>query len=124
MTVDDRDAEQPAADPDRNAESQSGPGSAPTDEGQPAHQLPDGQLLQVPPDASTSEAAAIVAAIGAHVRDRRAAAAAAAEDDEPTWQGRKWRFAGRLASTQDHPGRVPDGAPADAWSAAGRADRF
>lgn len=79
--------------------------------------------VDVPDDASPTEAAAIVAAIGAHVRDQEAAAAAA-ERDEVTWHGRKWAFAGRLASVRGATARVPDEAPTDAWTAAGRTDRF
>lgn len=112
MTVDDRDAEQPKAEP----------GSV-----EPAsrtQQLDDGVTVELPPDASTSEAAAIMAAIGAHLQDRVAAAAAADGEKTGTWQGSKWRFAGRLANTQEHPGRVPDGAPTDPWTASGRSDRF
>jgi hypothetical protein len=80
--------------------------------------------LSIPDDADGDEAAAIAAAVGAHLTDLERAAAAAAGDDEPTWTGRKWAFAGRLDSTAGRSGRVPDGAPADDWTAAGRADRF
>ena len=83
--------------------------------------------LSIPDDADDGEAAAIAAAIAAHVSDtERAAAAAAAETDpEPTWNGEKWGFAGRVASTggrRIH--RVPDGAPTDKWTAAERVARF
>ncbi|GGM54644.1 hypothetical protein J2752_000663 [Halarchaeum rubridurum] len=85
--------------------------------------------VEAPPSASDAEAAAALAAVGAYLDEERAAlaaAAAAASDDDPSWDGAKWRFAGRLAATgADGRGeRVPDGAPTDAWSAAGRADRF
>jgi hypothetical protein len=85
--------------------------------------------LSIPADADDEEAAAIAAAIAAHVSDgERAAAAvaaAAAADSEPTWNGEKWTFAGRVdATTGRQIGRVPDGAPTDRWTAAGRADRF
>lgn len=82
--------------------------------------------LSLPDDADAEEAAAIVAAIGAHIRDQQAAAAAAAaEGDEDTWQGEKWTFAGRIEGLQGRSlQRVPDGAPTDAWTAASRADRF
>lgn len=94
------------------------------DRTQPSEQLlPAGTRVDLPDNASPSEAAAIMAAIGAHLRDQEAAAAAA-EDDGPTWQGRKWAFAGRLESVAGTGHRVPDGAPTDAWAAAGRTDRF
>jgi hypothetical protein len=92
--------------------------------------MPDDLIdrLSIPDDADDAEAAAIAAAIAAHLSDAEraaAAVAAAAAKSEPTWDGRKWRFAGRLDSTADRRiGRVPDGAPTDAWTAAGRADRF
>ena len=86
--------------------------------------------VEAPPAASDDEAAAVIAAVSAYLDEERAAlaAATAASDDEEseTWDGAKWRFAGRLAATgaDGRGGRVPDGAPTDAWSAAGRADRF
>lgn len=84
--------------------------------------------LSIPADADDEEAAAITAAIAAHVSDgERAAAAvaAAAETSEPTWDGERWRFAGRMESTSGRRiGRVPDGAPTDGWTAAGRVDRI
>jgi hypothetical protein len=84
--------------------------------------------LSIPDDADDEEAAAIAAAVAAHVGDTEraaAAAAAAAQGSEPTWDGEKWGFAGRVASTGGcRIGRVPDDAPTDKWTAAGRADRF
>ena len=84
--------------------------------------------LSIPDDADDGEAAAIAAAIAAHVSDTEraaAAAAAAARGSEPTWDGEKWGFAGRAASTGGRRiRRVPDGAPTDKWTAAGRVDRF
>ncbi len=81
--------------------------------------------LTVPADAGPEETAAITAAVGAHLRDRAAAAAAAAaDDDEETWDGRRWTFAGRIQAVDGRAARVPDDAPTDAWTAAGRADRF
>ncbi|WP_435095175.1 acc operon protein [Halarchaeum sp. P4] len=83
--------------------------------------------VDAPESASAEEAAAVVAAIEAHLSEQRArlaAAARAARQDEPSWDGEKWRFAGRLEAIGAEGGRVPDGAPTDAWSAAGRADRF
>jgi hypothetical protein len=81
--------------------------------------------LDIPENADSEEAAAIIAAIGAHMRDQEAAAAAADGDDEETWYGEKWTFAGRLEGLQGRSiRRVPDGTPTDAWTAASRADRF
>jgi len=82
--------------------------------------------LTVPADAGPEETAAITAAVGAHLRDQAAAAAAAAAESEPepTWDGERWRFAGRLDAVGHSAGRVPEGAPTDDWTAAGRADRF
>jgi len=80
--------------------------------------------ISVPEDASDEEAAAIAAAVQSHLAAQAAAAAEAAEDDEPTWDGKKWAFAGRVEALGGRTVRVPDGAPTDAWSAAGRRDRF
>ena len=87
------------------------------------------ERLSLPDDADDGEAAAIAAAIAAHVADTEraaaAAAAAAATDPVPTWDGEKWGFAGRVASTGGRRiRRVPDGAPTDKWTAAGRVERF
>ncbi|WP_254425886.1 hypothetical protein [Haloprofundus sp. MHR1] len=81
--------------------------------------------LVIPADADADEAAAIAAVVGAHLRDQQAAAAAAAaSESEETWDGSRWRFAGRVDALQGRTVRVPDGAPTDAWTAAGRTDRF
>jgi hypothetical protein len=80
--------------------------------------------LTIPDDADDAEAAAIAAAVGAHLTDQQAAAAAAAAETEPTWEGKRWAFTGRMESIQGRSIRVPEGAPTDAWAAAGRADRF
>jgi hypothetical protein len=88
--------------------------------------------LDLSADATDAEAAAIAAAVAAHLRDTDAAAAAAvaaaraAEHETASWTGRRWAFAGRIAAVRGRaPGRrVPDGAPRDAWTAAGRSDRF
>ena len=76
--------------------------------------------------ADPEEAAAVAAAIGAHLRDRELAAAAlAAEDDgEDGWTGRKWQFAERLGRAAGRSVRVTEGAPDDPWTAAGRVDRL
>jgi hypothetical protein len=84
----------------------------------------DDRRLSIPPDATPEEAAAITAALEAHLATVRAAAADDTET-EPGWTGRRWAFAGRLeATTGDAGRRVPDGTPADAWTAAARRDRF
>ncbi|MCU4925282.1 hypothetical protein OB905_04680 [Halobacteria archaeon AArc-dxtr1] len=80
--------------------------------------------LDIPADADDEEAAAIAAAIGAHLRDQELAAAAAAVDDEPSWDGKRWAYAGRIRSQQARSVRVPRTAPTDPWTAAGRTDRF
>jgi len=101
------------------AASESG-GTAPADDDAAAL---DG--LSIPDDADDAEAAAIAAAVAAHVRDgERAAAAAAAGDDEPDWEGERWSFASRVDRLQNRSVRVPVDAPTDPWTAAGRADRF
>lgn len=76
----------------------------------------------IPDDASREEAAAIVAALGAHLGDQeRAAAESGAEE---TWDGKRWAFAGRIAALQGRQVRVPSNAPTDGWAASGRTDRF
>jgi len=83
----------------------------------------DGGTLAVPADATAEEAAAIAAAVGAHLRDQEAAAATAAAgagDAEDTWDGRRWQFAGRLEGLGGLGGRVPRDAPTDGWTAVGR----
>ncbi|WP_410766848.1 acc operon protein [Haloferax sp. DFSO60] len=79
--------------------------------------------LSIPDDADPEEAAAIVAAVGAHIRDQLAVAAANGEK-EPTWNDKKWQYAGRLDSVTGCAQRVPNGAPTNAWAASGRTDRF
>ena len=81
-------------------------------------------VVEIPPTATEEEAAAILAAVGAHIRDREAAAAAAAASAEPTWEGDRFTFAGRIEQTQGRSVRVPTEAPRNAWTAAGRTDRF
>ena len=83
----------------------------------------DAPTLSIPDDADDEEAAAIAAAVGAHLRDAERTAAAAT-DAEPTWEGERWTFAGRVEASQGRSVRVPENAPRDAWSAAGRTDRF
>ncbi|MGM0398006.1 MAG: acc operon protein [Halobacteriota archaeon] len=78
--------------------------------------------LAIPDAADVEEAAAIAAAIGAHLNDRDRAAATT--DETPSWHGREWAFAGKLERTTACSRRVPKTAPTDPWSAAGRSDRF
>lgn len=75
--------------------------------------------LSIPADADGDEAAAIAVAIREYLAEVESDTS-----DEPSWNGRRWAFAGRLESLGGRGARVPDGAPTDAWSAAGRADRF
>lgn len=86
----------------------------------------DPETVDLPAAASDEEAAAIMAALGAHVRDQRAAAATADEEGarSASWDGHRWAFAGRAAALQGREVRVPTGAPRDAWTASGRSDRF
>ncbi|WP_278002241.1 hypothetical protein [Natrinema caseinilyticum] len=86
--------------------------------------LPGGASIQLPDDANDEEAAAIVAAIGAHLHDQALAAAAAAAGGEETWDDKRWAFAGRVREQQHRTVRVPRNAPRNAWAAAGRTDRF
>lgn len=79
-----------------------------------------GTTLAIPDDASEAEAAAIAAAIGSHLRAQEAAAG----DEEPTWEGERWTFAGRIEGVRGSAVRVPLGAPTDRWAAAGRTDRM
>ncbi|WP_408958735.1 hypothetical protein [Natrinema sp. 74] len=86
--------------------------------------LPGDVALDLPDDADDEEAAAIAAAIGAHLHDRALAAAAAAAGGDETWDTKRWAFAGRVRAQQHRTVRVPREAPTDAWSAAGRTERF
>ncbi len=79
----------------------------------------DGVQFKLPPDATSDEAAAIAAAVAAAVRDDADVA-----EPEPTWDGKRFRFAARLNAVSGMHRRVPQGAPTDSWTAAGRADRF
>ena len=91
----------------------------------------DGDLLaavldQTDVDAGSEEAAAIAAALGAHIGDQARAAAATAGDDtdEPGWAGRRWSYSGRMARTHGRHVQIREGAPDDPWAAAGRTDRM
>jgi hypothetical protein len=76
--------------------------------------------LRLPGTADSEEAAAIAAAVRAHLAAEELAAAAV-DRSTPTWEGRRWTFAGRTGGARR---RIPLGAPTDAWTAAGRVDRF
>jgi hypothetical protein len=76
--------------------------------------------IEVPDDADDEEVAAIVAAF----RTLAAEAEAAASDGEPGSTRDRWRFAGRIETLQHRRVRPSADAPGDAWSAAGRTDRF
>lgn len=71
-------------------------------------------------DATAEEAAAIVAAIGTYLERE----GAEPEEETPSWEGRRWAYAGRLRGLQGRAARVPRDAPTDGWTAAGRTDRF
>lgn len=73
----------------------------------------------VRPEATDEEAAAIAAAVSAYLADEAAAA--------DTGRGRercRWTFAARVEGSLNRTARVPDCAPEDSWTAAGRAERF
>ena len=74
----------------------------------------------LPDDADAAEAAAIAATVRAHL----AATDADGDDAESGWPGDRWRFRGRVDALQRRRVRVPAAAPRDAWTAAGRTDRY
>ena len=74
--------------------------------------------LSIPDDARDDEAAAIAAAVAAHLRDGELAAADDGRDED------RWALAGRIDRLHRRRVRVPADAPADPWAAAGRSDRF
>ena len=89
----------------------------------PTLRLPtDDGTLSIPPSATPEEAAAIAAAVGAHIGDQQmaAVAAAAAGEEDVTWDGKRWQFAGRVEALSGVSRRVPREAPTDDWTAAGR----
>ena len=114
------DAKTAVADGGTNAPEsvESGPEANPT-----SGPLADGVSLSIPENASAEEAAAIVAAVGAHLRDREVAAAAT-DDSHDHWEGKRWSYAGRIRAQQRRFVRVPTDAPTNPWAAAGRTDRF
>ena len=77
------------------------------------------------PSADREEAAAIAAAIASHLRDEERAAAAEGKSDRGWAEaGWRWAFAGRMRGLGERTVRVPDDAPTDSWTAAGRVDRM
>ncbi|WP_226013038.1 hypothetical protein [Halomicrobium salinisoli] len=81
----------------------------------------DGESLavDVPDDATAAEAAAITAAIGAHLNDRRRAAAAAAARDDGPERVDRWKLVGRLRGVGKR--RAPrDVRRGEEWRAASR----
>lgn len=83
--------------------------------------MADARNLRLPSDASEDEAAAITAAV-----EQWLAAEALADDGQAgaePWDGKRFAFAGRVAKLAGEPVRVPDGAPADPWTAVGRLER-
>jgi len=75
--------------------------------------------LDLADDADSAEAAAIAAAVRAHL-----SADDGGDDAEEGWTGDRWRFRGRVDALQRRRVRVPTAAPRDAWTAAGRTDRY
>ena len=79
----------------------------------------DASGLDIPEAADPEEAAAIAAAVNAHL---------AVEDEpeatEPSWDGDRWRFAARIEGLQGRSLRVPGRAPTERWRAAGRTERY
>lgn len=79
--------------------------------------------LRIPADASPDEAAAITAAVEQWLA-AEARAAGNGSTPDGSWDGRRFAFAGRLEKLTDEPVRVPEGAPTDPWTAAGRLERY
>ena len=86
------------------------------DENAPAQAEKKGLLAAVEAaladDADADEAAAVAAAIGAHMRDQELAAAAADGDSSPNWADGKWTFASKVARKRRRSDRGP-GRPLD-----------
>jgi hypothetical protein len=74
--------------------------------------------IDIPEDAGPDEAAAIAAVVSAHLRT------GGEEERSEGWDGRRFRFGGRVATLQRREVRVPDSAPTDPWTAAGRTTRM
>lgn len=78
------------------------------------------RTLAIPESADDEEAAAIAAAIGSHLGTEDEADGR----EEPTWEGERWTFAGRIEGLSGRGVRVSSGVPTDRWTAAGRTDRM
>jgi hypothetical protein len=76
----------------------------------------------VPDDAKKEEAAAIIAAVAAYLRNEGLALDIETADE--SWTGKRWAFAGRLEEQKLRGTQVPLSAPVDAWTTAGRGDRY
>ncbi len=77
--------------------------------------------LHIPPDASPEEAAALAAAIDAHLAVTGSDEGA---DDGETGNGRRWRLQSRIETVTGCSGRVPRQAPVDMWRAANRMELY
>lgn len=75
--------------------------------------------LEITPTATEDEAAAIAAAVSAHMHDQEKAATMG-DNEEETWEGNQWKFAARIQQTKHKSVRVPKTAPTDPWTAADR----
>ena len=78
--------------------------------------------FDIPDDASEDEAVAIAAVLNAHLAAR--GEGDEESDDSGAWNPRRWSFAGRVSALQRREARVPESAPEDAWTAAGRTTRM
>ncbi len=72
------------------------------------------------PEADTDEMAAIVAALNTHLQASNGTDAVATD----RWEAARWLLTGRIQSLQHRQVRFPATAPPDAWTAAGRTDRY
>lgn len=88
--------------------------NASADQSDASETLPEDSILSIPKSADRGEAAAIAAAVGAHLRD----CTAAATDDSPEHCDR-WTLCGRFGG-RTPPREVRRG---EEWKAAGRARR-
>jgi hypothetical protein len=120
-TVADADGGADADGNGRNGGADADGAETPTDRPTPAEIA---SALDVPADATADETAAIVAVVGAHLRDQEAAAAAADDGGTESWNSSRWTFAGRMDALQGRTERVPNGAPRDEWTASSRSRRF
>lgn len=78
--------------------------------------------FDIPDDADEDEAVAIAAVLNAHLAAQREGDEES--DDSEAWNSRRWSFAGRVSALQRREARVPESAPEDAWTAAGRTTRM